>query len=336
MIKSVSIFLLVSSVYLNVNAQELFLSQAYGSAQFLSPASVGNGGFDGRIQTNYRSQMLQGNSLYRTIVAGWDSRIKNKNREDFNYLGLGGQIISDQVMNGVLQTNYATVNAAYHMFFDENLKNNFSLGLGLTFAQSNLQLDKLKFYDQFSQGVFLENTGSISLQNLNNSASNFSVNSGLLYTQQNESLFLQFSANAFFMAKPDLTIISKSEATKIKSMVFFNLEKEVNDHQKTFMLHASYFNRNQVDQLLVGAAIGLPFGSDYEKVNRIYAGLFYRVGDAVIPQFSILLNQYRLGVSYDIYNRGLTGAVLNPNSFELSFSTSFGKRNTAVLRTIFD
>jgi hypothetical protein len=60
------------------------------------------------------------------------------------------------------------------------------------------------------------------------------------------------------------------------------------------------------------------------------------MGDAVIPQFSMLMKQYRFGISYDVYSRGMTGAVLNPNSFELSFSTSFGQKRSNNFRTIFD
>ena len=336
MIKKGAILFFTCCFYLNVNAQDPFLSQVYGAAQFLSPASVGNGLYQSRAQANYRSQTMAGNSLYRTIVLGWDGRYKNRNPDVQNYLGLGGQIISDQVMNGILQTNYATINAAYHMYFDDKKEKNFSLGLGVSFIQSNLQLDKLKFYDQFSQGVFINNSQSISLQNLNSSASKISVNTGLVYTKHNENSFVQFSANAFFMAKPELTINNNAEASGFKSMVFFNFEKEVNDNKKTAMVHASYSNRNNIDQLLVGAAFSLPFGSYYEYVNRIYAGLFYRVGDAVIPQVSILMKQYRFGISYDVYSRGMTGAVLNPNSFELSFSSSFGQKRSNNFRTIFD
>jgi hypothetical protein len=336
LIKKGAILFFTCCFYLNVNAQDPFLSQVYGAAQFLSPASVGNGLYQSRAQANYRSQTMSGNSLYRTIVLGWDGRYKNRNPDVQNYLGLGGQIISDQVMNGILQTNYATINSAYHMYFDDKKEKNFSLGLGVSFIQSNLQLDKLKFYDQFSQGVFINNSQSISLQNLNSSASKISVNTGLLYTKHNENSFVQFSANAFFMAKPELTINNNAEASGFKSMVFFNFEKEVNDNKKTALVHASYSNRNNIDQLLVGAAFSLPFGSYYEYVNRIYAGLFYRVGDAVIPQVSILMKQYRFGISYDVYSRGMTGAVLNPNSFELSFSSSFGQKRSNNFRTIFD
>jgi hypothetical protein len=129
---------------------------------------------------------MSGNSLFRTIIVGWDGRYKNQDPDFKNFLGIGGQIISDQVMNGVLQTNYATLNAAYHMFFDEELKRNLSVGMGVTFAQSNLQLDKLRMFDQFDRGVFINNSQSISLQNLNSSASKVSVNTGLMFIKHDE------------------------------------------------------------------------------------------------------------------------------------------------------
>jgi type IX secretion system PorP/SprF family membrane protein len=311
------------------------LSQLYTSAQFLSPASVGNGIYQSRIQSNYRSQMLAGNQLYKTIVVGWDGRYKNKNEDVVNYLGIGGQIISDQVMNGVLQTNYATLNAAYHLFFDDDLKKDFSLGLGLTFAQSNLQLDKLKFGDQFSEGEYLMNSRSISLQNLNNSASKISMNTGLLYTNHSQTSFVQISANAFFFSKPDLTTSNQASTSGFKSLLFLNAEKEL-ESKKSVLIHASFNSRNKMEQTLVGGAIGLPFGSYYENTNRIYFGLFYRLNDAVIPNFSILMNEYRFGLSYDVYSSGYSGAQIKPSSFEISFSAALGRRRADYFRTLFD
>ena len=318
------------------NAQDPFLSQWYSSAQFLSPASVGNGIYNRRIQSNYRSQMLAGNPLYKTIVIGWDGRYKNKNEDVVNYLGIGGQIISDQVMEGVLQTNYATLNAAYHLYFDEELKKNFSLGLGFTFAQSNLQLDKLKFGDQFLDGEYITSSRSISLQNLNGTASKVSMNSGLLYTYHSANSFYQISANAFYLAKPDL-ISETPSASSFKSLFFFNAEKEL-ESKKSFMLHASFNSRNKIDQILLGGAIGLPFGSYFENNNKLYVGCFYRLQDAIIPMISILMNEYRFGFSYDVYSNDFSKAQLKPTSFELSLSVSslLGRRRSDNLRTLFD
>jgi type IX secretion system PorP/SprF family membrane protein len=339
LIKKVSILLFCWGVYLNVNAQDPFLSQAHGAAQFLNPATVGTGVFASRLQSNYRSQLFDGVSLIKTIVVGWDTKINNQNPEVKNYLGVGGVIISDQLMNGVFQTNYATLNAAYHMFFDKDVKRKLALGMGVTFAQSSLQLNRLKFYDQFNQGSFTENSQSISLQNLKGSASSVSVSSGLLYTSHLQTSFMQMGASAFFVTKPEMSISKDYGTSSFKSVMFFNFEKESDDNDKTFMLHASFNQRSnskQSKQVLVGGAISFPFGNNYEYINRIYTGLFYRVGDAVIPQVTILLNKHRFGLSYDFFSKIATSAELNRTCFEFSFSTSFGKRKFEYLRTVFD
>lgn len=67
----------------NIYAQQgIALSQPYINSQFLSPANVGNGNYEQRIQSNLKSQFLDGNNLYRTLVSGWDSRFKNADAEE--------------------------------------------------------------------------------------------------------------------------------------------------------------------------------------------------------------------------------------------------------------
>ncbi len=57
-------------------AQDPVLSQVYNAAQFLSPASVGSGMYEHRIQANLRSQFMNGNSMYKTNVLGWIRGLK--------------------------------------------------------------------------------------------------------------------------------------------------------------------------------------------------------------------------------------------------------------------
>jgi hypothetical protein len=51
---------------------------------------------------------------------------------------------------------------------------------------------------------------------------------------------------------------------------------------------------------------------------------------------NILMDNYIFGVSYDIYTNGLAAAGIRSNSFELTFSKSFGKRKEGLMRTLFD
>ncbi|MEY3292216.1 MAG: hypothetical protein RLZZ266_1241 [Bacteroidota bacterium] len=125
-------------VFFKATAQEIVLSQPFTAAQFLTPASVGNGVFDQRIQSNFRSQSIGGFNFAKTIVVGWDRKYNRNALEQSNYIGIGGQVISEQLMDGLLNTNHITVNSAYHLFLDGDEYSNLALGLGVTFSQTTL------------------------------------------------------------------------------------------------------------------------------------------------------------------------------------------------------
>jgi hypothetical protein len=49
-----------------------------------------------------------------------------------------------------------------------------------------------------------------------------------------------------------------------------------------------------------------------------------------------MMDNYIFGLSYDINTNGLTADGIRSNSFELTFSKSFGKRKQELMRTLFD
>ena len=55
-------------------AQGVVLSQPFMSSQFLSSASVGSGLYGSRLQSNIKSQLINGQNLYKTAVVGFDAR----------------------------------------------------------------------------------------------------------------------------------------------------------------------------------------------------------------------------------------------------------------------
>jgi type IX secretion system PorP/SprF family membrane protein len=324
------LFLFVSH---KANAQELILSQPFAAAQFLSPASVGNGVYDQRIQSNFRSQSIAGNNFAKTIFVGWDRKYNRKALEQSNYLGIGGQIISEQLMNGLLNTNYITVNTAYHLFLDGTEFSNLAIGMGVTFTQTTLDRTKLRFGDMFdpsgslsgnsSSEIFLSNSGKLS------------ANTGLLFTKHSGSTYLQMSANGFFFAKPDVTNSPYNQAPGMRSTLFLNLEKYFNENS-TYLIHGAYSNRNKVNSYFIGGSISIPIKYEFDHDRRLYLGCYYRFKDAIIPTINIMMDNYIFGISYDIYNNGLSAAGIRSNSFELTFSKSFGKRKQELMRTLFD
>jgi hypothetical protein len=105
---------------------------------------------------------------------------------------------------------------------------------------------------------------------------------------------------------------------------------------KSLLVHANFQNRYERQYYYAGAAIGIPFNETYESTNRMYVGCFYRTKDAVVPYFGLLLNKYKLGITYDIYNNDMTSANLRPQTFEFTLSTYFGKRRNEGMRSLFD
>ena len=320
-------------VLLKVNAQEIILSQPFVAAQFLSPASVGNGEYDQRIQSNFRSQTIAGLNFAKTIVVGWDRKYNRKAQDQSNYLGIGGQIISEQLMNGLLNTNYITINTAYHLFLDGEEYSNLAIGLGVTYAGTNLDRSKLRFGDMFDPSGNLSGnpTSEIFLSN----PGRLSANTGLLYTRHSNDTYLQLSANGFFFAKPDVTNSPYNEAPGMRSTLFLNLEKYFNEDY-TFLLHGASSNRNKESSYVVGGSISLPIKYEFDHDRRLYVGCFYRLKDAIIPSVNIMMDNYIFGMSYDLYNNGLSADGIRSNSFELTFSKSFGKRKQELMRTLFD
>jgi hypothetical protein len=70
-------------------AQDFVLSQPFAAAQYLSPASVGNGVFDQRIQSNFRTESIGGTNFARNLVVGWDRKYNRRSLDQTNYLGIG-------------------------------------------------------------------------------------------------------------------------------------------------------------------------------------------------------------------------------------------------------
>ena len=334
--KKALIILLFINVGVQTYAQQgIVLSQPYISAQFLSPATVGNGIYEQRIQTNLKSQFLDGNNLYRTLVSGWDSRFKNSDPEQKNYFGVGVQVISDQAMAGVINSNYITLGFAYHLFLDANLKNELSLGIGGTYGQTYLDKSKLFFGEGFNlDGTYITNNYDY-LNSIKSFPQDFYYNTGLLFTRHTENNFIQGGLTASFLSKPKVLVLNVDTASGMKSSAFFNFEKEL-ENGSSFMTHLSIANKNGLNQIVVGGLWSFPFKDKMEKINRIYIGCFDRLDDAIIPSVSIMMDKYTFGLSYDIYNNDLSGAKLKQNGFEIGLSVSFGKKRNEWMRTIFD
>jgi type IX secretion system PorP/SprF family membrane protein len=315
-------------------AQDIDLSQPFIAGQYLSPAAAGGGAYGKRLNGNLRTQFNDGTNLYRTILVGFDKKFNAADDRSKNYLGFGAQVLSDQLMSGALQVNFLSLNVAYHIYLDENLYKELSLGLGTVIAQTNFDKSKIRFGDQYaSDGTYI---GSSSLEVLNDLPMDVSATTGLLYTVHDENKFFQLGASSFLVTKPVITSSPYNEADQLKLRFYSNLEIPILN-QATILLHANYVYIQDKSHYYGGGAIGLPLGDGrYKPQERLYLGCFYRSQNAIIPSFVYKTNKYTLGLSYDIYTNNNAGASIRPNSFELSFTNLIGRPKRKLFSSLFD
>jgi len=337
-LKNIIGILLCFLFFYKAKSQTPFISQNFSNTQFFNPASVGFGSYN-RFSSFYRSQFSGVGTPYKTIGLNLDFGFLKNEGTEMNNLGFGIQGISDQVLDGILQTNSITLAIADRIFFDD-LKTNFlALGIGTTFVTRTIDNASLVFGDQFIAGRLL-NTSSLEVLNNNNISKN-TFNVGLLYSHNDNLSYMQLGASSYFINR-STGYNSTNDSISVKpinqfSQILgqFNYER-VFGGNKTFMIHANYQNRYENEFIFAGGAIGLPFNETYESTNRLYLGCFYRSKDAVIPYIGLMFNKYKLGITYDIYNNDMTAANLKPQTFEFTLSTYFGKRRNEGLRSIFD
>lgn len=319
--------------FINLIAQKsIYLSQPFISAQYLSPASVGTGIYDQRVQSNFKYEIF-GISNIKTIVGGWDRRI-NINSENGNYVGIGAQLMSDQFDNGVLSNNYLTFNAAYHLFIDEESEKSLAIGLGGTFAQTSIDAAKITFGNEFDFTTSTFNrTNRTEL--LRKFPSQFSANTGILFTKHTNNLFLQVGASGFFYGPAEVIQTSVVEASGVNASVFTNFEK-VFENDQSLLVHGSFNNQKNYNEYFFGASYSLPFNTSYSQTKRLYFGLYHRWQIAYVPLISLIIDQYNFGLSYDFFTSGLSAANFRQSAFELTFSKSFGQKREQKMRTLFD
>ena len=313
-------------------AQTPYSSQNFNLNNFFNPATSGFG-INNKVQTIFRTQYEGVGSAYRTIGLAADVALLRKNSYDKNNLfGMGVQAVSEQVLDGVLQTNALTLSFANRLFFNESKTSSIALGISSTLITRTIDASKLTFGDQFNSGR-LFNTSSIEV--INSIPSKFSSNVGLLYTLSNEQTFLQFGGSLFYINRSSTEQALEKFEEYYQTLGQINFEKRVWENN-TIAFHADYQNRFESEFVYAGAVYSIPMNSKGENIDRFYIGCFYRTKDAIIPYVGLIYKKYKFGLSYDVYQSKMSLSSLRPQTFEFTISTNISHRVSDKLVGLFN
>jgi type IX secretion system PorP/SprF family membrane protein len=314
------------------NGQTPFMSQSFVATNFFNPANVGFG-TNNQFQTFYRNQFSGVGDPFKTIGVSVDFALfKNEENEGYHNFGIGLQGVSEQVLNGVLQTNEITVSLANRVFLNKNRTNYFSIGISTTFISRNVDRNALTFGDQFNSGRLFNST---SLETIGNFPTKFSTNGGIMYSAVSPESFLQLGASTFYINRSSNDQIYGNVNQTFQFLSTLNYEHKLFE-DNTIMVHANYQNRLEAEFFYVGGAIGLPIYAMDDLQNKFYIGCFYRSKDAIVPYFGLNYNKYKIGFTYDVYQNSMTKSNLHPQTIEFNLSTYLGRNSSKNLKSIFN
>jgi type IX secretion system PorP/SprF family membrane protein len=313
-------------------AQTPYSSQNFNLNNFFNPATSGFGS-NNKVQTIFRTQYEGVGSAYRTIGLAADFALVGKNNYDKNNLfGLGLQAVSEQVLDGILQTNAVTLSLANRLFLNETKTSSLSLGISSTLITRTIDASKLTFGDQFNSGRLFNAT---SLEVINASPNKYSSNVGLLYTLSNEQTFLQFGGSLFYINRSATEQALEKFEQSYQTLAQINFEKRIWEYN-TIAFHADYQNRIENEFIYAGAVFGIPMNAKEDNYDRFYIGCFYRTNDAIIPYVGLMYGKYKFGLSYDVYQTKMSLSSLRPQTIEFTISTNISHRVTDKLVGLFN
>ncbi len=315
-----------------LQAQTPYSSQNFNLNNFFNPANSGFG-INNKVQTIFRTQFEGVGNAYRTIGLAADVALLRKNSYDRNNIfGIGIQAVSEQVLDGVLQTNAITLSLANRLFLDEAKTSHIALGISSTIITRTIDASKLTFGDQFNSGRLFNAT---SLEAVNAYPSKFSSNVGLLYTLSNEQTFFQLGGSLFYINRSTTQQALEKFDQSYQTLAQINFEKRIWE-DNTIAFHADYQNRFETEFLYMGAVFSVPMHLQKENTDRLYLGCFYRTKDATIPYVGLMYRKYKFGLSYDIYESNMALSSLRPHSFEFTITTNISHRVSDKLVSLFN
>ena len=331
--KKLKILLYVSLLIVEqVSAQDPSFSQFFSSPLNINPALTANINADWRAIANFRDQWIGPASPYVTGTISYDQKMFQKkipNVEEGNIFGMGGMLMFDKAMGGVVKSTYASMDLSYRVKLTNGDKRHIlGAGFGTIYGHRRIDFNGIDFEEQFTGYGFNTNlpTGESSLSSMK---PYFSVSTGLLYSYTTEKSNLDIGASAFHVNKPKQTFLKdEKQYLPMRKVGHANFETFLSS-SVVLSLNGIYQSQETAHYFSIGGALGyyLPYYDDL----MLNAGIWYWSNNALVPYAGIAYKDYQFGFSYDVTTSKLNRANDKPNTYEISLIVRGRKKPNYVI-----
>ena len=287
------------SLVATLHAQDLHFSQFFNSPLTTNPA---NTGFipdaDFRIGAHYRNQYSSIMSTpYKTMSIYGDAQVF-RDRLESGWLGLGGVILRDVAGSGSLTSTKIYGSVAYHQMLGNSSL--LTAGFNLGWANKRIDQTQLKFPDQFD-GKFFDAHIPTSVYLTKNNIGYFDVQAGMNYAYfPTENVYVNAGYSIHHINQPFESFIDSSASVTrvpIRHIGFMNAILKLNENI-IINPNAYFTTQAKASELVLGLNGAYNLSGNGEK--QLIGGLYYRLGDAIVPMIGFELNNVRFTFSYDV------------------------------------
>ena len=320
-LRLVAVFCVVGVCGESVQAQDIHFSQFYENAILRNPALTGIFSGDYKVGINYRNQWSNISVPFQTVLASAETRI-NVNQDVGDYVSVGLTATYDKA--GSISFNSMQVYPAinYNKALEDKHQSYLSVGFTAGYIQRSVDPSKMTFSSQYVNGSF--NGSNPSGENITDTKHQYfdlgagvSLNSSIgEYNHINYYL----GAAAYHINKPKAAFSTNEAFLRMNLKWNGNLGVQyIINNNAALTMHMNYSRQGAYSEYIGGVlASWRNIDPAQRSLFTIYAGLFYRLNDAIIPTVKLDYKNYSFTVSYDANTSGLKAATNGMGGMEIS------------------
>ncbi|MDR3678806.1 MAG: PorP/SprF family type IX secretion system membrane protein [Flavipsychrobacter sp.] len=301
---------------------DIHFSQFYETSILRNPALTGVFSEDYKFSAVYRNQWSSITNPFETALVSAESKIKIGHGEQNDFFSYGALVYYDKAgsIDSRIIGAYPAIN--YSKAFGDAHNSYLSAGFTGGIIQHSFDPSKATFNNQYQNNVF--NASNPTGENLPNpKLTLYDVGAGINFNSSSgeyNSVTYMLGVSGYHFTQPNN---SYYKSPNINLNMRFNVNMALSGHfnesysyqlQGNFALQGSYY------EAIAGGLVGWNRinENDLDPEFAIYAGAFYRYGDAIIPTFKLRFKTLAFGLSYDVNVSGLNTASSYRGGYEIS------------------
>ncbi len=301
-------------------AQDIHFSQFRQSPLNLNPAYAGYFDGDYRFGGNHRNQWKSVTTPFKTFSGYFDMHIPFPGSSN-SRLGTGILFNSDKAGDSEYGVTRGAVSVSWIHAAGGDSMHFFSVGLQAGFTQHTINYANLTFDSQYNGDVYDPTLPSNEIFS-NDNIFNFDLSTGFSYQYRSSERFaIGAGLGIYHLTEPGIAFINDSSQAKTNRKLSADVHATLGIAENIYLLPALlYGGQKEFRELVFGGNFKLLLNRKPGRILNLYAGIFARTKDAIIPTVGIDFNDLHFGLSYDVNTSDLKRASNSRGGYEISLT----------------